>query len=316
MELPNGIRRITTPLPTRPGHVHSYLLPGDDGAMLVDTGIGLPDAQEVWAAALGGDEVARIFVTHFHPDHVGAAADVHELTRAPVYQGALDYAQCELVWGNPAWPERIAEWFVTHGVPTEITEELIGSGDAYRPFIRFQRDPVLVDDGDRLDGWELVAAPGHADGQLCLLKGGILASADHLLGRISPTVGLWPASRPDPLGDFLESLERTIELAPTLALPGHGEPIEDPVGRARELIAHHHERLAFTESLLTAEPHNAYDVSLELFGAELKPASRRFAVAETLSHLERLVLEERAERVEDVGIVAYTARQLGRRAPA
>lgn len=314
MELPHGIRRITTPLPTRPGHVHSYLLPGEDGWTLVDTGIGLPDAQEVWAESLGGAEVRRIFVTHFHPDHVGAAADVHELTGAPVHQGTLDYAQCELVWGNPNWPNRIAEWFQTHGVPEEITAELIQSGDVYRPFIRFQRDPVLLDEGDRLDGWELVAAPGHADGQLCLLKGGVLVSADHLLARISPTVGLWPASRPDPLGDFLGALERTIELAPTLALPGHGDPIEDPVGRARELIAHHAERLDFTESTLTDVPRTAYEVSLDLFGADLKPASRRFAVAETLSHLERLVLEERAERREDVGNVAYTARQLGRRA--
>jgi glyoxylase-like metal-dependent hydrolase (beta-lactamase superfamily II) len=314
VELPHGIRRITTPLPTRPGHVHSYLLPGDGdgGWTLVDTGIGLPDAQEVWAESLGGAEVGRIFVTHFHPDHVGAAADVHELTGAPVSQGALDYAQCELVWGNPNWPHRIAEWFVGHGVPAEVTDELIQSGDVYRPFIRFQRDPLLVDDGDDLDGWELVAAPGHADGQLCLLKAGILVSADHLLGRISPTVGLWPASRPDPLGDFLESLERTIELAPTLALPGHGDPIDDPVGRARELIEHHRERLAFTQSVLGSVPRSAYEVSLDLFGAELKPASRRFAVAETLSHLERLVLEERASRHEDDGTVAYTARQLGR----
>ena len=97
MELPFGIRRITTPLPTRPGHVHSYLMPGADGWTLVDTGIGLPNAQEVWAESLDGAEVSRIFVTHFHPDHVGAAADVAELTRAPVHQGALDYAQCELV---------------------------------------------------------------------------------------------------------------------------------------------------------------------------------------------------------------------------
>jgi glyoxylase-like metal-dependent hydrolase (beta-lactamase superfamily II) len=141
----------------------------------------------------------------------------------------------------------------------------------------------------------------------------VLVSADHLLGRISPTVGLWPASRPDPLGDFLESLERTIELAPTLALPGHGDPIEDPVGRARELIEHHRERLAFTEETLGEKPRNAYDVSLDLFGDDLKPASRRFAVAETLSHLERLVLEERAARTDADGIVAYTARQVGRR---
>ena len=99
-ELVGGIRRITLPLPTRPGHVHTYLLPGDEGWTLVDTGIGLPDAKESWAAELeqAGGRVETIFVTHFHPDHVGAAADLHELTGAPVVQGTLDYAQCELVW--------------------------------------------------------------------------------------------------------------------------------------------------------------------------------------------------------------------------
>ncbi len=97
-------------------------------------------------------------------------------------------------------------------------------------------------------------------------------------------------------------------------MPGHGDPIADPVGRAYELIEHHRERLGVAEAALTEQPRTGYELSFDLFGAELKPASRRFAVAETLSHLERLVLEERAERREDVGTVAYTARQLGRRA--
>jgi glyoxylase-like metal-dependent hydrolase (beta-lactamase superfamily II) len=318
LELPGGVRRITCPLPTRPGHVHAYLLPGQDGWTLVDTGIGLPDAEERWAHALAqvDGDVVRILVTHFHPDHVGAAADVAHVTGADVHQGELDYAQCELVWGDDAWPERIAGWFLSHGVPREITDELIGSGNVYRPFIRYQPDPVLVRAGERLDGWELVDAPGHADGQLCLLKDGVLVSADHLLGRISPTVGLWPESRQDPLGDFLGALRHTIELAPRYALPGHGEPLQDPVARAYELIEHHRERLDATETALTGEPRSGFAVSFDLFGGDLKPAARRFAVAETLSHLERLVLEERAARHEDEGGVAYTARQLGRRASA
>ena len=316
MELPGGIRRVTCPLPTRPGHVHAYLLPGADGWTLVDTGIGLPDVAEWWARELDGIEVVRILVTHFHPDHIGAAADVAELTGAPVHQGELDYEQTQMVWGNPDWPQRIADWFLTHGVPRPIAEELIESGSIYAPFIRYQPDPVRVLAGERLDGWELVSAPGHADGQLCVLKDGILVSADHLLGRITPTVGLWPESRPDPLGDFIESLERTIELAPTLALPGHGEPIADPVGRAHALIEHHRERLAVSEASLTQTQRTGFDLSFDLFGADLKPASRRFAVAETLSHLERLVREDRAARHEDDGAVTYTARQLGRRASA
>jgi glyoxylase-like metal-dependent hydrolase (beta-lactamase superfamily II) len=309
VELPAGIRRVTMPLPTRPGHVHAYVLPGDDGATVVDTGLGLPDAAERWAAELDGLEVGRIVVTHFHPDHVGAAADLTELTGAPVLQGELDYAQCELVWGNPGWPQRIADWFLRHGVPRDVAEELLQSGSVYAPFIRYQPDPQLVRAGDRVDGWELLAAPGHADGQLCLHRDGILVSADHLLGRISPTVGLWPASRVDPLGDYRDALRRTIDLAPTLALPGHGDPVLDPVGRARELLEHHRERLDVTAAALGPEPRSGYEVSFPLFGADLKPAARRFAVAETLSHLERLVREGRAERREADGTVSYTAAQ-------
>ena len=308
-ELEGGIKRVTLPLPTRPGHVHAYLLPGEDGWTLVDTGVGLPDAKETWAAELeqAGGRVATIFVTHFHPDHVGAAADLHELTGAPVYQGTLDYAQCELVWGNPAWSERLVDWFRLHGTPDDVTAELVGQSSVYRPFIRYQRDPVLVEAGESVDGWELVAAPGHADGQLCLLKDGVLIAADHLLARITPTVGLWPASRADPLGDYLAALERTIELAPRIALSGHGEPIEDPAGRAREIQEHHRLRLEETVAALGPEPRTGYDLSFDLFGANLQPAGRRFAVAETLSHLERLVYEGAARRHEHGGIVTYTA---------
>jgi glyoxylase-like metal-dependent hydrolase (beta-lactamase superfamily II) len=317
-ELPGGIRRITLPLPTRPGHVHAYLLPGDDGWTLVDTGLGLPDAGERWAEELRGLDIVRVFVTHFHPDHVGAAADVATLTGAQVLQGRLDYSQCELVWGSEGWPQRISDWFLRNGVPREVAEELLESGNVYRPFIRYQPDPQLVEEGDCVGDWELVAAPGHADGQLCLQREGLLLSADHLLGRITPTVGLWPESREDPLGDYLDALRRTIELAPELALPGHGDPIENPVGRAHELLEHHRLRLDRTAASLAPEPRTGFEVSIPLFGADLKPAARRFAVAETLSHLERLVREGRAERRENDGNVSYTAAQTvrGRRPPA
>jgi glyoxylase-like metal-dependent hydrolase (beta-lactamase superfamily II) len=308
-QLVDGILQVTLPLPTRPGHVHAYLLPGEHGWTVVDTGVALPEAKDLWRAELeaAGGRVAHVFVTHFHPDHVGAAADLHELTEAPVYEGALDYAQCELVWGNPTWPERIAEWFGTQGAPPDVTEELVEQGSFYRPFIRYQRDPILVEAGEELDGWQLVAASGHADGQLCLLKEGVLIAADHLLASITPTVGLWPASRPDPLGDYLDALERTVELEPRIALPGHGELIDDPVGRARELQEHHRHRLENTQAALTDELQTGYELSFPLFGDDLEPAARRFAIAETLSHVEHLVHAGAAARHEIDGVVTYTA---------
>ena len=309
-EIAGGIRRVTLPLPTRPGHVHSYLLPGDEGWTVVDTGLGLPDARERWARELEGlpGHVRRIVVTHFHPDHVGAARDLSELTGAPVLQGRLDYAQCELVWGETDWGPVLVDWFRRHGVPEGMVTELIEQGSLYRPFIRYQPDPELIDPGDAIDGWRAVAAPGHADGQLMLLRDGVLVAADHVLDPISPTVGLWPRSRPDPLGDYVGALRAVVELGPTFALPGHGEPIADPVRRARQLIAHHDERLQATAAMLHDEPQSGYDVSFPLFGDDLKPAARRFAVAETLSHLERLVLAAGARRHETPEGVTYTAR--------
>ena len=159
--------------------------------------------------------------------------------------------------GNPNWSERLREWFQLHGAPDDVTAELVGQSSRYRPFIRYQRDPILVEAGERLDGWEPVAAPGHADGQLCLIKDGVLIAADHLLPRITPTVGLWPASRADPLGDF-SGRSRTAALGARVALPGHGEPIEDPTARAgsRE---HHRLRLEEAVAALGDEPRTGYE---------------------------------------------------------
>ncbi len=141
----------------------------------------------------------------------------------------------------------------------------------------------------------------------CSLRDGVLVAADHLLDRISPTVGLWPRSRPDPLGDYLGALEATIALDAAIALAGHGEPIDDPAGRARELVAHHRDRLDAAAAALDDVPRTGYDVSMPLFGTDLNPGARRFAVAETLSHLERLVREGRARRHEAVDTVTYTS---------
>ena len=297
VSLEDGIQRLTLPLPTGPKHVHCYLVDGT----LFDTGLGLGEAP--WASTA----VERIAITHFHPDHVGGAAAAAAATGAPVFQGGLDYAQCERVWGSSDWPERMAAWFTQQGVPAEHVDDLIEQGHAFAAFIRYALDPDLLYEGSTLADWNVVELPGHADGHLGFLRDGVLVAGDHLLDRISPAVGLYPESRPDPLGDYLASLERTVALAPRVVYPGHGERILNPAERARELIAHHRERLDETAAALTLEGRTAYEISLDVFGTELGPTQRRFAVAETLSHLERLVREGRAARAGDGGTVTYTA---------
>jgi glyoxylase-like metal-dependent hydrolase (beta-lactamase superfamily II) len=306
VELEPGVLRVTLPLPTGPRHVHCYLLRGDDGWTLVDTGLGLPESP--WAEIAAGLDapIVRIFVTHMHPDHVGGAEAAAEATGAPVFQGRLDYSQCERVWGSGDWPRRIADWFLLHGVPAHVAEELIESGHVFADFVRFAWDPLPVDEGDEVDGWRVVATPGHADGHLCLLRDGVLIVGDHVLTPITPAIGLYPESRPDPLGDYVGSLGLVEELRPRVAYGGHGQPVADPAGRAREIVAHHERRLDEAEAALDRTPRSGFELSHALFGRELPPIQRRFAVAETLSHLERLVALGRAARQEDDRLVAYT----------
>ena len=93
-----------------------------------------------------------------------------------------------------------------------------------RPFIRPVADPELVDDGDGSHGWEVVAAPGHADGQLTLLRDGVLIAADHLLdadhadGRALAREPPRPARRLPRLAAAARSSSR-----PTVAYGGHGD---------------------------------------------------------------------------------------------
>src|SRR5213593_3145823 len=101
VELGDGIRRVTFALPLGIDHVHCYLVRGGDGWTIVDTGLGLPAIVERWRALLAelDGPVERIVITHLHPDHLGAAADLVELTGAPVFQGRLDHEESVRAWG-------------------------------------------------------------------------------------------------------------------------------------------------------------------------------------------------------------------------
>jgi glyoxylase-like metal-dependent hydrolase (beta-lactamase superfamily II) len=309
-EVADGIWRATFALPLGIDHVHCYLLrSGADGWMAVDTGLGLPEAQERWRAVLDrlGGRIERIVVTHFHPDHVGASAPLAELTGAPVHQGEVDYAQCLRAWGPDASPQRFLDYMRRHGMPEDHAESMSSDGARLATWVHYARDPEPLVPGERVDGWEILLLPGHADGHLALLRDGVLIAGDALLATISPNVGLYHDAHPDPLGDYLDSLARIAELEPRVAFAGHGPVIDDPPARARELIEHHRDRLDATSAALDGTPRTAYDVSLVLFPDPLPRGLRRFALAETRAHLEYLALRERARRVADDELTSYAA---------
>ncbi len=307
VELEHDVRRVTFDLPFGLDHVHCYFLRSSTGGWtLVDTGLGSRRPEARWQPVLDALDapVERIVVTHMHPDHVGGATDIADLTGAPVFQGREDHAQCVEAWGRRD-PERWAAYWAGHGMPSSHVQGLAQESDRLIAAVHWPRDPELLDAGAEVDGWRIEVLRGHADGHIVLLRDGVMVGGDVILNGITPTIGLYPNSRPDPLGDYFETLGRIEELALRVAYTGHKEAVADPAGRAREIRAHHVERLTEAAAALHAEPASAYDVSLTLFGSELSTTLRRFATAEALAHLERLVHEGRAERA-GAGYVAPT----------
>jgi glyoxylase-like metal-dependent hydrolase (beta-lactamase superfamily II) len=163
-----------------------------------------------------------------------------------------------------------------------------------------------VGDGDRPDvpGWRLLAVhtPGHTPGHLCFVeeRSGAVLTGDHVLPTISPNISRHPQAGPDPLGDYLASLERLRPRGDALVLPGHQRRFHGLAGRVDELLAHHEARLDEAQAVVAAGASTIWEVATRLRWsrpwAEITGIMRRAALGETAAHLTHLELRGRLEQ--------------------
>lgn len=302
----DGVWQLKLPVPFPLRFVSVYLVEGDGGWTMVDAGYDFPPGRAAWeagAAVAGcdlGRDVARIVVTHFHPDHIGAARWLQERTGARVCMMEREIPFARRFWGSTEIGP-FEEYLVRHGTPRGMAGEA-ASVVRYPLSLPDEMSPIRP--GEKLpmgDGAaRVVHAPGHADNQLVLHDEarGILFAADHLMLGITPNIGLWPESEPHPVARYLESLEGMIGLGKALVLPGHGPVFHDLEGRIGELVHHHQERLETMRRAISGSPKTPYEVSRVVFRGAITLHQRCFALAETLAHLDHLVLEDRARRTE------------------
>jgi glyoxylase-like metal-dependent hydrolase (beta-lactamase superfamily II) len=294
-DLGDGVFRITHPLPWALDHVHCYALASEDGWTIVDCGLGTESTLEHWRDVLHGLQgyVQRIVITHYHPDHLGAAAALSELTGpAEIVQGRLDARLADRAWGPEADGSAFEAYLRLHGMPSAVAAAS-ASAEVRLP-VRPVEATRLVGEGDELEAagetFEVLHLPGHADGHIALAgrDSGRMFAGDVLLSEITPNVGRWEDTAYDPLGRYLATLERVEQLAPPLVYPGHGPVISHPAGRAVEIRAHHDERLEVARRALLGGAETTYDVMEAIWPDELSLHEQRFALVEAVSHLERL----------------------------
>lgn len=305
----SGIWRLRLPLPW-PGipHCNAWALKAGDGIVLVDTGMHEPGSFEQLerAMALVGlriEDVKLLVCTHAHSDHYGQAGPI------------VDRAGCEL-WMHPNYAhatrvvedpdlmlQRRLEVGRTSGVPELVLRRYAEIAKEQEPGLARVVDPDLaLLPGIEIETdhgmWSVIETPGHAPSHICLFQPErrILISGDHLLGRISLFFDYgWT---PDPVGEFLRSLDaiEALRPVPRLCLAGHARPFTDVqahIEANRELVA---QRVAATAVAIEHEPLTAYEVVPRVHGADSIHAAP-WLLQEALAYLSHLEAIGAARRV-------------------
>jgi glyoxylase-like metal-dependent hydrolase (beta-lactamase superfamily II) len=333
IEVAPGIQWLRLALPFTLDHINIWLLrdriDGREGWSVVDTCIDYPAARAEWeqifAAALDGLPVLRVFATHMHPDHVGLAHWLCERWSSPdnecrLWMSATDYLAacyaCQM--DNSFGGELMADYFRTHGMTDPDALAQIRKRKGYYRRLVPAVPPScarLLDDGSVNIGgrtWRCIAGHGHSLEHMALYceQLNVLISGDMVLPRISTNVSVY-ATEPeaDTLSLYLNSLGRFAPLPEdALVLPSHGKPFHGLHTRIGQLREHHRDRLAEVMHAARAQPVCAFDVLPVLFTRPMDLHQTTFALGETVAHLHRLWHGGQLRRTRDAdGIWRFAA---------
>lgn len=332
LTLQPGLHWVRMPLPFALDHINLWVLEDawpdveamtQPGYTVVDAGVYTPAIHEawaqLWAGPMAGGALAKMVVTHMHPDHVGNAQWLierfgHAETPPLCWMSATDWLAARVASESSSGHggERAAAFFAAHGLTDALgLDKIRARGDYYATMVpqvpaRHRRllDGMHVPVG--ADTWRCIAGYGHAPEHIALHceRRRVLISGDMLLPRISTNISVIE-SEPDadPLGLFLQSLSAYEALpADTLVLPSHGLPFVGIHARVAALRQHHADRLADILQACDAQGGLTAAALLPvLFKRTLDLHQTSFAMGEAVAHLNHLWHQGLLQRHRDSG---------------
>jgi glyoxylase-like metal-dependent hydrolase (beta-lactamase superfamily II) len=239
----------------------SYIV-GDGDVAILDPGPNEARHIEALLAAVKGERVGHIVVTHTHRDHSTAAAAIRQATGA------------EIVGAHRFQPRSGMGDF----------QGLDAAHDrAYAP------DRELAD-GERIEGrgytFDAVATPGHSANHLAfgLIEENSLFSGDCVMAWSTSVIAPPDGS----MGDYMATLDKLRERADAIYWPGHGGPVREPQRYVRALAHHRRQREASILARLEAGDETIAEIVAKVYES-LNPSLLGAASLSTLAHLEDLV---------------------------
>jgi glyoxylase-like metal-dependent hydrolase (beta-lactamase superfamily II) len=320
VEVAPGVHWLSMPLPFQLDHINLWLLEGEDGWTIVDTGIGNVETRSLWEGILGERRVTRVILTHYHPDHAGNAAWLCQRHGAELWTTQGEYLTAHAVRTSTAGytADAVLAVFRKNGLDEERAARMRTSRNRYAELVpEFPLSYRRIIEGDEIsiggDRWRAIVGHGHAPEHLSLFSKNLntVIAGDMLLSTISTNVSVWSIDpEGDPLRLFLDSIARYRDLpADVLVLPSHGKPFRGAHRRVEQLENHHRDRLAELTDSIQEKPQSAADLLGVLFRRPLDAHQTFFAMGEAIAHLHYLYYAGRAERaLGNDGIMRYATR--------
>jgi glyoxylase-like metal-dependent hydrolase (beta-lactamase superfamily II) len=315
-QISDNIYQVKVPMRWNPlGYTHSYLL--KEAATLIDTGVRTGEAfknlsQQLRQAGLEISDVRKLIATHLHGDHVGLMNQIRYSSGAKIYAHVEALKEKQVQKGRDRAQEYMRELKLLggtapNGLLSRITERI-----KKRQMRVFQIDKSLMD-GQILElkgsTLKIIHTPGHAREHICLYDAEkqLLYSGDFILPKITPHISLHNPQGGDPLGDYLEALEKIRGLSVNLVLPAHEWVFQNLDERILELERHHEVRCLEILEAMEGGDGTVFQISSKVSWdsrpwTKMQFWTKRMAAAETLAHLAYMRNRGKVteENVEDV----------------
>lgn len=320
-----GIYRIPLALPMADlTTVNCYAVTSGSSITLVDPGWASPATERALSEALSNlgfalADVEQIVVTHTHWDHYTQAIALRDSYGTPVLVGEQERHTIDAFDTIAGMHPRQVELLRTCGAP-ELADSIKAlEFEEHERDVPFGEPDEWLKDGQQLSVGDRTLhvhhTPGHTRGHMIVIdpERNVMITGDHILPRITPSIGFERAPEELPLASFLESLTLVKSLPNTSMLPAHGQVTPFVHERVDALLAHHDARFGAVLSQVISGRHTAADVADALTWtrhehalADLGDVHRMLAILEIGAHLDVLAVRGRLTRTDVEGVHHFT----------
>ncbi|MCH6267267.1 MBL fold metallo-hydrolase [Neobacillus citreus] len=281
---------LKVPIPYDFGYVNCYLIKGEKGFTVIDTGDYTDEAIQVWQKVMSeGVRVEKVVITHAHTDHLGLAGWFQEQFNVPVWMASKSYVELKKIRAlfiDKTYSNPIASFLEKHEGPPYPKED-----DRFHQFISYQFDPdELFEENEEIilgdSGYRTIWTPGHSPDHFSFYnkKEQVLFVGDHILNSINPIV-ICNGEGDNPLKDYFLAIEKLLPCKAKYVLPGHGEQINDLGARIELMMSHYQKRWEQTFHAIDEDGSTAFQVSQRVYGKNLSPERAGAAFFQTITNL-------------------------------